>query len=87
MVVYAWIQILVERVRLVVVEGRDIGGGDGEVGLRFGTSEPDGGGVVGAGGLLGGAERAEPEAGLLERVSDFSRKLPPRPPPHAPVPN
>ena len=46
-------------------------GGHGEVGFGFGAAEVAGGGVIGAGGVLGGVEGAEPDAGLLAGVTDL----------------
>uniref|UniRef100_A0A8R7QEA2 Uncharacterized protein n=1 Tax=Triticum urartu TaxID=4572 RepID=A0A8R7QEA2_TRIUA len=42
-------------------------------------------GVVGAGGLRGRVEGADPDASALERVADFRRPPPPRPLPDAAV--
>jgi hypothetical protein len=56
-----------------------------EVELGLGALEPASGVVVGAGGLLGRAERAEPHARRLLRVPYLRRPPAPRPPPHAPV--
>ena len=49
------------HVNVVVV----VVGGHGEVGFGFGAAEVAGSGVIGAGGVLGGDEGAEPDAGLL----------------------
>lgn len=54
-----------------------------EVGLGFWSPKRPGGGVVGAGGLLGGVEGAEPDASLLPGVSDLGGKSTPRTLPYA----
>jgi len=56
-----------------------------EVELGALAPELDRGDVVGARGVLGGVERAEPLAHGAARVADLRRPLAPRPPPHAPV--
>ncbi|BAT16046.1 Os12g0168150, partial [Oryza sativa Japonica Group] len=62
------------------------GGVLGEVELGAAAAEAEGGAVVGAGGVLGGVEGAEPHARRLVRVPDLRRPLPPRPLPHPSVP-
>ena len=58
----------------------------GKVEYRETPSHRECGPVVGPGGLLGGAEGAEPDPGaVLVGVAYLRRELPPRPPPHAAV--
>jgi hypothetical protein len=63
-------------------------GGDvpGEVGARLVAAHGASGDVVGAGGLLGGVEGAEPPPLLGHGVPDLRREPAPRPAPHAAVP-
>ena len=59
--------------------------GRGEVELGLGAADVARRDVVGAGGLLGGGEGAEPDAGALPRVADLRRPASPRPAPDAAV--
>jgi hypothetical protein len=57
--------------------------GCGEVDLGLAAAEAARLHVVGPGGVLGGAEGAEPDAGALVRVADLRRPLAPGPLPDA----
>ena len=57
-----------------------------EVELGLGALEAERGGVVGACGVLGGVEGAQPYARRLHGVADLRRPLAPRPLPYATVP-
>jgi hypothetical protein len=58
----------------------------GEVEVRARAVEEERGAVVGAGGVLGGGEGAEPLARPLPRLPDLRHPLAPAPLPHAAVP-
>lgn len=78
------IDIHLGAIRVLRVEiGENSPRREGEIGFGLGPTEGTRGGIVGACSILSGIEGAEPNTGLLPRVSDLGGESTPRPLPDA----